>query len=539
MPPPNKFCPLLANVTLFTSLFLCITTMVLMYFFWKNEESPAFKSRRPIMTLFVSLCIITAMIFPNLAAYNICNKGEIQHTLYFNLSAAAIYLYSLWLITYRTWILFINWKIAISQVTEITELNNNENSNAVLWENIYKYWATPTAIRCWYIVNVIWIVIIISVSDVDTYFHPDSIGQWVIRCSFIFWSLFSILLLFGTRNMRDHFSLMTEMKIYIVLNVIITCMFIITAEYLSDWAPSYSPPQIVQIKILLNTIRSGISSILFLGFPLFKFRHSFNGILLDKNLYTAGVEASKNAKASIKMTEKEKKLSELVHMDEHIDPKYLSVKILETIYPSLLAFLSKNTKCYNMFKEYLANCLAVENILFFTEAQKFRLRVQRAQQALVDSKPKKQSIDIDDGNDANNQKEINYNLQFWIMRLDFFYLQKLGGLEVETTSLKQKWLDIYAQFIAPSSPNQINISHEQFEYLNAFKQRMETDDISVDEYVESFENAMVQIWHLMRKLYLHFQVTDEYKKIITQYFQRFNKKNKDSIDVISMTSKGK
>ena len=36
-------------------------------------------------------------------------------------------------------------------------------------------------------------------------------------------------------------------------------------------------------------------------------------------------------------------------------------------YPSLLGFLSQNSACYETFKKHLADCLVVENLLFFTK----------------------------------------------------------------------------------------------------------------------------------------------------------------------------
>ena len=111
MSSQNDLCPIGAHITLSIAVVLGIITLILMRSFWKYREKPAIKCRRVNMTLAVSFCIMLSMLFPNLAAYNLCHGGQRQVTIYYHLTAAAIYLYALWLITYRTWILYINWKV--------------------------------------------------------------------------------------------------------------------------------------------------------------------------------------------------------------------------------------------------------------------------------------------------------------------------------------------------------------------------------------------------------------------------------------------
>ena len=107
----NNWCPRIANVTTIISIFLSLSIICLSYIFWKNRDAAAFKIRQPIITVIISIASVIAMILPVAATYNICNKGEIQTSLYFNVTAAGIYLYCLWLITFRSWILFLNWKV--------------------------------------------------------------------------------------------------------------------------------------------------------------------------------------------------------------------------------------------------------------------------------------------------------------------------------------------------------------------------------------------------------------------------------------------
>ena len=81
-----------------------------------------------------------------------------------------------------------------------------------IWWMCYQYFGTQKWIKRWYIFITIWIVLIVIVGDLDIYFHPDQIGAWAIRSSFLFWYYVSNLAHCGSK-MRDHFALMTEMKV--------------------------------------------------------------------------------------------------------------------------------------------------------------------------------------------------------------------------------------------------------------------------------------------------------------------------------------
>ena len=176
--------------------------------------------------------------------------------------------------------------------------------------------------------------------------------------------------------------------------------FIYVSHYLQEWATEYSPPQIVQIKIILNVIRNGLSVLLFMAFPLLKFRLSFQGVLVDKNLFE---EASIKSKT---ITHAEKELADMMETNSDSRASVYTTIIHKRVYPSLVGFLSKNKKCYDVFKTHLASCLAVENLLFFTAgllyislfreisdtmiiyvhlAQTFRLKLKLAMQAKIDS----------------------------------------------------------------------------------------------------------------------------------------------------------
>lgn len=182
------------------------------------------------------------------------------------------------------------------------------------------------------------------------------------------------------------------MQIYIVFVVVMVAGFIFVGEYLARWAPEYSPPQIVQIKIIMNVIRSAISVLLFMGFPLFKFRYSFHGILIDKNLFEEASLGTNDTKIDSRSKDKsdsdgpgrtnEQHLADIVNLGQKSNSssysnKRLSLRNSRTsvklkrignkMYPTLLSFLSRNKKCYEEFKAHLIDCLAVENLLFFAQ----------------------------------------------------------------------------------------------------------------------------------------------------------------------------
>ena len=106
-------------------------------------------------------------------------------------------------------------------------------------------------------------------------------------------------------------------------------------------------------------------------------------------------------------------------------------------------------------------------------------------------------------------------------------------MKFETTSIKEKWLNIYNDFICDSSPLQINIPYMKFKRLNDFKRNIENNSINIgiNEYIKSFEDAMMEIWMLLENLYVHFQISDGYEFIIKSQFSKLAKFNQKSIDI--------
>ena len=98
-------------------------------------------------------------------------------------------------------------------IIQLNESKNTEDLTSNVWFTVYKYFATKTSRKCWYIILLSFTFVEIYVADVDIYFHEDQIGPWVIRSCFFFWMFISIILIITARNMRDHFSLMLEMKV--------------------------------------------------------------------------------------------------------------------------------------------------------------------------------------------------------------------------------------------------------------------------------------------------------------------------------------
>ena len=152
-------------------------------------------------------------------------------------------------------------------------------------------------------------------------------------------------------------------------------------------------------------------------------------------------------------------------------------------------------------------------------------------QSSPDALSKSVSIPGDENRTVNQQREL-------VLKLDFFYLQKNGGMKFETTSIKEKWLNIYNHYISDSSPLQINVDYQKFEILGELRQKIESDidNIEANEYILSFEDTMMEVWFLMENLYLHFQISDKYKDIFKSQFPKYvkyNQKNnihKDLVD---------
>ena len=51
-------------------------------------------------------------------------------------------------------------------------------------------------------------------------------------------------------------------------------------------------------------------------------------------------------------------------------------------------------------------------------------------------------------------------------------------------------------------------------------------DVTVSEYVDSLEEAMIEVWTLMETLYLHFQISEQYKAVVEENFPSFADKIK-------------
>ena len=117
----------------------------------------------------------------------------------------------------------------------------------------------------------------------------------------------------------------------------------------------------------MSLIRSGLSGVLFLAFPLIKFRYSFGGDVFDTNLFNEASFIPKKGKRANTMNElSASKVDVKGNINLHKQTKSMFHNVDVEKYPSLLGFLSRNTICYEVFKKHLADCLAVENLLFFT-----------------------------------------------------------------------------------------------------------------------------------------------------------------------------
>ena len=102
-----------------------------------------------------------------------------------------------------------DYQMAISQL-EATNMDSVQHVQNIWW-SVYPYFAKKTARRCWYLILSVFIIIEIFCADTDIYF--DQSGPWIIRGCYFLWMLVSIILVITARNMRDHFSLMFEMKV--------------------------------------------------------------------------------------------------------------------------------------------------------------------------------------------------------------------------------------------------------------------------------------------------------------------------------------
>ncbi len=91
-------------------------------------------------------------------------------------------------------------------------------------------------------------------------------------------------------------------------------------------------------------------------------------------------------------------------------------------------------------------------------------------------------------------------------------------LHFNRQSIKEKWLNIYENYFSLSSQYQVNVKCEIFEQIEEFKKLIQTNHLSVQDYIESFEQSLICVYDLMESLYIHYQISDEYQTIIKQQF---------------------
>lgn len=210
---------------------------------------------------------------------------------------------------------------------------------------------------------------------------------------------------------------------------------------------------------VLLTIICSILSISFIAFPIYQYHKTVSGVLVTKQA-------------------------------KHLEEFMKSSKIKnENDYPTLTQFLTKNKKCFDAFKSHLAKSWAVENILFFSDVQSLRYSHLNSETNL------------------NHKTEINP-----ILKIEFKYLKNANK---SISNIKTEWFTIYNRYISSNAIYQINVESDIYESIELFKSNINENKIkSIDEYFESLNEALLQIWQLMEGLYVYFRLRPDYKRII-------------------------
>lgn len=106
-----ELCPHMQNVTIGLTLFGWLVVSWAIYSFHSHRHSPAFRVRKPLMTISISLGIALSTIPLCVSSYNLCNGGEREVSVYCTVISAGFLVYSLWIVSLRTWIMLFNWKV--------------------------------------------------------------------------------------------------------------------------------------------------------------------------------------------------------------------------------------------------------------------------------------------------------------------------------------------------------------------------------------------------------------------------------------------
>ena len=195
-------------------------------------------------------------------------------------------------------------------------------------------------------------------------------------------------------------------------------------------------------------------------------------------------------------------------------------EILNDVQQPLTVFMRKY-KNYEIFREYLSHCWAVENLLFLQNVIILRQIVLKCK-GMVHGK----STDLDENRNENDSKResgsnehvIEFDGDFeYLSAIYMKYNKKLGiksknmsntnGVILSYEELKDKLFkihqEIYYEFVATDSINQINISFENRASLELLlKNESHCDKFkSFDDFYHLYDGAIVEVFQLILSMY--------------------------------------
>ena len=158
----------------------------------------------------------------------------------------------------------------------------------------------------------------------------------------------------------------------------------------------------------------------------------------------------------------------------------------------LYEYLEGSMEQFTEFSEFLASCFALENILFFVKAIKFR--------QIVLSKASEDGNTCDHVEIKVEDEEMLHN----IYGLDFKYLEGLDERIDNGNDANSKEMihniaaGIYDKYISMDGEYAINISAENRVKLDAF---FNDKDHGIKDYLNVFDESVVEVYGMLTSVY--------------------------------------
>ena len=111
-----QLCPDIQYGTFGLAIFGYMILFLAMFAFYSHRKSPAFRVRRPLMTVCISIGIALSVVPLCVSSWNLCNGGTRDLSVFCTVVSVGFLVYSLYLVLLRAWAMLFNWKVKIENI---------------------------------------------------------------------------------------------------------------------------------------------------------------------------------------------------------------------------------------------------------------------------------------------------------------------------------------------------------------------------------------------------------------------------------------